>query len=69
RKKEEGLVVGTPLPNKGACSHFRLSRRWLCFPCCGRAFPCPVCHDEAVKGEHETMWASRMICGSCSREQ
>ncbi|KAJ1486778.1 hypothetical protein T484DRAFT_1788583, partial [Baffinella frigidus] len=79
----EGLVVGTPLPEKGACKHFRRfrstgswackhfrrSRRWLRFPCCGRAFPCPCCHDEAIQGEHETMWATRMICGSCSREQ
>ena len=63
-----GLLEGTPLPDKGACKHFRRSRRWLCFPCCGRAYPCPACHDEKVAGEHVAEWATRMICGKCSRE-
>ena len=64
-----GLLEGTPLPDKGACKHFRRSRRWLCFPCCGRAYPCPACHDEKVAGEHVAEWATRMICGYCSKEQ
>ena len=40
-----GLRIGTPLPNKGACKHFRKSYRFFRFPCCGRAFACPVCHE------------------------
>ena len=65
----DGLLEGTPLPDQGACKHFRRSRRWLCFPCCGRSYPCPACHDEKVAGEHVAEWATRMICGYCSREQ
>ena len=42
--KTMGLVIGRPLPNKGACKHFSFSYRWLRFPCCGRAHPCAACH-------------------------
>jgi hypothetical protein len=65
----------------------RGSMRALCarsFPCCGKAFPCPLCHDKG--SDHEgvvrtarvgvcsssrccAQWATRMICGKCSREQ
>ena len=37
--------TGTPLANKGACKHFKKSYRYFRFPCCGRAFACPVCHE------------------------
>ncbi len=30
------LQPGMPLPNKGACKHYRHSYRWLRFPCCGK---------------------------------
>lgn len=40
----------------------------LRFPCCGRAFPCDTCHEEASLG-HEMKVANRMICGHCSTEQ
>ena len=43
--KQLGLIVGKPLPNKGACRHYAHSYRWLRFPCCGRAHPCAVCHE------------------------
>jgi len=43
------------------------SYRWFRFPCCGKVFPCDVCHDEAE--DHEFEYAKRMICGLCSREQ
>jgi hypothetical protein len=59
------LTVGTPLPNCGACEHYKKSFRWYRFPCCGQAFPCDECHGK----EHEVQWATRFICGFCSREQ
>jgi len=65
----EGIVVGKPLPKKGACKHYKHSYRWLRFPCCGRAFPCDVCHDDNVSDGHEPKWATRMICGYCAKEQ
>jgi len=62
-----GLQIGQPLPKKGTCKHYRKSKRWLRFPCCGKAFPCDICHDAT--SDHESMWAKRMICGFCSVEQ
>lgn len=69
RKQTEklGLHAGTPLPENGACVHYRKSYRWFRFGCCGRVHPCDRCHD-AAEG-HENEWAPRMICGWCSREQ
>mmetsp|Transcript_120879 Transcript_120879/g.303922 ORF Transcript_120879/g.303922 Transcript_120879/m.303922 type:complete len:432 (+) Transcript_120879:428-1723(+) len=66
-ERELGIRVGTPLPEQGACSHFKKSYRWLRFPCCGRTFPCGECHDEQMDHVHE--WANRMLCGHCSFEQ
>ena len=37
------------------------------FPCCGKAFPCDVCHD--TKEDHPYELANRMICGHCAKEQ
>lgn len=37
------------------------------FPCCGRAYPCDVCHDEDQ--DHPMELATRMICGYCAKEQ
>ena len=39
----------------------------LRFPCCGRAYPCDVCHDEDQ--DHPMELATRMICGYCAKEQ
>lgn len=66
-KQDLGIQAGAPLPKNGACKHYRKSRRWLRFPCCGKAFPCDTCHDEAT--DHPFEWATRMLCGFCSREQ
>ncbi|KAF4807429.1 hypotheticall protein [Colletotrichum siamense] len=68
-KKAEklGLHAGTPLPERGACAHYRKSYRWFRFSCCNRVHPCDRCHDD-VEG-HVNEWASRMVCGWCSREQ
>merc|ERR1712060_455136 len=66
-ERELGVRVGQPLPHQGACKHFMKSYRWLRFPCCGRAFPCPECHDDQMDHEHE--FAKRMLCGLCSHEQ
>lgn len=68
RKTEKlGLHAGTPLPNNGACQHYRRSYRWFRFSCCERVYPCDKCHDAAEK-DHENEWAARMVCGWCSRE-
>jgi uncharacterized CHY-type Zn-finger protein/protein-arginine kinase activator protein McsA len=67
--KTLGITVGKPLPNKGACSHFKHSFRWLRFPCCGRAYPCAMCHAASDCPAAELgAWANRMLCGKCSRE-
>eukprot|EP00419_Tripos_fusus_P063970 CAMPEP_0172926256 /NCGR_PEP_ID=MMETSP1075-20121228/215270_1 /TAXON_ID=2916 /ORGANISM="Ceratium fusus, Strain PA161109" /LENGTH=680 /DNA_ID=CAMNT_0013787293 /DNA_START=9 /DNA_END=2051 /DNA_ORIENTATION=+ len=68
--KQQMIQLGRPLPQMGACSHFKKSYKWYRFGCCGRAFPCPECHAEsgcpaAALGSH----ATRMICGKCSMEQ
>eukprot|EP00923_Selenidium_pygospionis_P047284 GHVN01081595.1.p1 GENE.GHVN01081595.1~~GHVN01081595.1.p1 ORF type:complete len:728 (+),score=110.99 GHVN01081595.1:300-2186(+) len=65
--KMMGIKLGTPLPKNGACKHYKKSYRWMRFPCCGKAFPCDVCHDENT--DHDNVWATRMICGHCSKEQ
>lgn len=62
------LKVGEPLPRKGACDHYKKSRRWFRFPCCSKIYPCHICHDEGEES-HEAEYAKRMICGHCSREQ
>lgn len=64
------LSVGSPLPQNGACVHYKKSFRWYRFPCCGLAFPCDECHatDPHAK-THPVEWATRFICGFCSREQ
>jgi len=67
-KPDAPLEQGQPLPNTGTCSHYRHSHRWLRFPCCGKRFPCDLCHEEATDG-HEMKWATRMVCGFCSLEQ
>jgi len=69
RQRDEGLRPGQPLPDGGTCRHYKKSFRWLRFPCCGKLFPCDVCHDEATMAEHETVLANRMVCGFCSQEQ
>ncbi|KAK1959822.1 hypothetical protein LY78DRAFT_662977 [Colletotrichum sublineola] len=67
RADKLGLHAGTPLPERGACSHYKKSYRWFRFSCCARVHPCDRCHDEAEN--HVNEWASRMVCGWCSREQ
>jgi hypothetical protein len=68
--RQQLIQLGRPLPQMGACRHFKKSYKWYRFACCGRAFPCPECHIEsecpaAALGAH----ATRMICGKCSMEQ
>eukprot|EP00899_Mesostigma_viride_P006800 jgi/Mesvir1/16120/Mv08405-RA.1 len=66
-----GLQLGQELPHRGACQHYHHSFRWLRFPCCGRLFPCDLCHELAMPSDKCTsgVWASRMVCGLCSKEQ
>lgn len=59
--------IGEPLPGLGTCAHYRKSHRWFRFPCCGQAYPCDECHRGANPG-HPDEWATRQICGYCSRE-
>lgn len=67
RQERLGLHAGEPLPDKGACQHYRKSYRWFRFSCCNKVHACDRCHDEAEN--HLNEWANRMICGYCSREQ
>ena len=67
RVEKLGLHAGEPLPDRGACAHYRKSFRWFRFSCCSRVHPCDRCHDAAE--DHMNEWANRMICGFCSREQ
>ncbi|KAJ3127629.1 hypothetical protein HK100_009655 [Physocladia obscura] len=66
---DEGIVYGQPLPQNGACNHYRKSYRWFRFPCCGKVFPCDLCHEANKSDGHDMQWATRMVCGYCSREQ
>ena len=64
------LKLGENLPNLGACKHFKKSNRWMRFSCCGKLYPCPVCHELAGECEDAaTKLATRMVCGKCSCEQ
>ncbi|XP_064474399.1 uncharacterized protein LOC135388648 [Ornithodoros turicata] len=66
--KDPAIQEGRPLPDDGTCKHYKKSYRWLRFPCCGKAYPCDVCHEEH-EGDHEMKYATRMICGHCAKEQ
>ncbi|KAK0151693.1 hypothetical protein N1851_006999 [Merluccius polli] len=65
--RDPAVQKGKPLPEKGACKHYKQSHRWLRFSCCGRAYACDVCHDEDQ--DHAMELATRMICGHCATEQ
>ncbi|KAH3840515.1 uncharacterized protein LOC127879356 [Dreissena polymorpha] len=65
--KDPAIQEGKALPDNGACKHYKKSFRWLRFPCCGKAYPCDLCHND--KEDHEMKFANRMICGYCCREQ
>ncbi|KAL2130131.1 hypothetical protein VTI74DRAFT_6853 [Chaetomium olivicolor] len=67
RQEKLGLHAGEPLPNNGACGHYKRSYRWFRFSCCSKVYACDKCHDQAE--EHINEWANRMVCGWCSREQ
>lgn len=47
----------------------RHSYRWRRFPCCGKRFPCDLCHEELTEDGHPSKWATSMACGYCSLEQ
>ncbi|EPX74013.1 zf-CHY type zinc finger protein [Schizosaccharomyces octosporus yFS286] len=65
-KQNLGIVKGTPLPNRGACEHYKKSYRWFRFPCCNRIYACDKCHD--IDQDHLNEYAKRIICGYCSFE-
>jgi len=67
-KDEFVIHQGQPLPKNGTCKHYGKSFRWFRFPCCGKLYPCDICHSEVEK-DHEMKFANRMICGFCSTEQ
>ena len=68
--KQLAIQVGTALPQHGACRHFKNSFRWLRFSCCGRALPCPICHEETgCPAAGQPGVAARQLCGKCSTEQ
>jgi hypothetical protein len=58
----QGVVKGQPLPQSGTCKHYRQSRRWFRFPCCGLAFPCDECHADAARDKpHELLLATHQV--------
>uniref|UniRef100_A0A914UZC8 Nucleoporin NUP42 n=1 Tax=Plectus sambesii TaxID=2011161 RepID=A0A914UZC8_9BILA len=61
------IVEGEPLPDNGTCKHYKKSFRWFRFPCCGKVYPCDLCHEE--NETHEMKFANRIVCGFCSKEQ
>lgn len=65
--QSSGIKEGQPLPGNGTCKHYKKSYRWLRFPCCGKCYPCDLCHE--VQESHEMKYATRMVCGFCSKEQ
>ncbi|XP_059168198.1 uncharacterized protein LOC131950164 isoform X2 [Physella acuta] len=65
--KDPAIREGYPLPEFGTCKHYKHSYRWLRFSCCGKVYPCDICHDK--KEDHEMEIATRMICGHCCKEQ
>ncbi|XP_068741541.1 uncharacterized protein [Montipora capricornis] len=65
--RNAGVKEGQPLPGNGTCKHYKKSFRWLRFPCCGKCYPCDLCHEE--EEDHEMKYATRMVCGFCSKEQ
>ncbi|KAJ3175891.1 hypothetical protein HDU87_005721 [Geranomyces variabilis] len=74
-KDDVALVIGTPLPRDGTCTHYRQSYRWFRFPCCGKLFPCDECHAAAAGAtcapdadSRRPRLATRVVCGFCSRE-
>lgn len=67
KEKEPIRVGGQPLPQNGACQHYKKSTRWFRFSCCNKVFPCDRCHDHT--SNHPCERALRMVCGKCSREQ
>lgn len=68
KTKEPEIQLGRPLPADGTCKHYKKSYRWFRFPCCGKCYPCDICHEEK-EGDHEMLLATRMICGHCCKEQ
>ncbi|KAJ8303908.1 hypothetical protein KUTeg_017491 [Tegillarca granosa] len=66
--KDPMIKEGFPLPDNGTCKHYKKSYRWFRFPCCGKCYPCDVCHEENEM-DHEMIFATRMICGYCCKEQ
>jgi hypothetical protein len=59
--------VGNALPENGICKHYKQSFRWFRFECCGKAYPCDLCHDE-ISG-HKYELAKNCLCGYCAFEQ
>ena len=66
-KKNMTFKVGTSLPYKGTCKHYKKSYRWFRFSCCQSVYPCDICHD--LENTHPVQVANKMICGFCSKEQ
>ncbi|XP_069758853.1 uncharacterized protein [Narcine bancroftii] len=61
------IQLGKPLPEFGTCVHYKKSCRWLRFQCCGKAYPCDLCHNDSQ--DHLMEMAAWMICGFCAKEQ
>ena len=67
KKFDKAIQEGKPLPDFGACKHYKYSLRWFRFGCCNKLFPCDVCHDET--SDHNCEYAKTILCGFCACEQ
>ena len=67
KKFDKAIQEGKPLPDYGACKHYKYSLRWFRFGCCNKLFPCDVCHDET--SDHNCEYAKTILCGFCACEQ
>jgi uncharacterized CHY-type Zn-finger protein len=65
QETKKQTIVG--LEGDGSCEHYKKSKRFFRFPCCGKCFPCDICHDS--KSNHPADWATKMVCGLCRTEQ
>lgn len=66
-KKIVGKEIKMDVSGDGTCKHYKKSQRWFRFVCCGKLYPCDLCHDDVE--DHGCEMAKKMVCGLCKVEQ
>lgn len=68
-------VFGRIVDDQTRCIHYRTPKDVIAvkFKCCGRYYPCHLCHDEAAGHPPQTwqreQWQEpAILCGVCKRE-